>query len=145
MNLSLCMSILSYPLYVQCSMLPCRIDYLLISHFLLNLQDISIVTSNGADPSRLSFVRSDQGHVSSIRFANSIIGNLGAPLRDESLGDDDEDGDDTDAGGIEHSDLSGNDEELHVGASTLSSMDVAEENAASPSKISAGPRSIGME
>lgn len=67
-----------------------RVDYLLISHFLLNLQDLATVTTNDLDPSRPSFVRSNP---SSIRF-NSILGNIGAPLRDDCLGfegDEDED------------------------------------------------------
>lgn len=69
-----------------------RFDYLLISHFLLNLQDLSNVSTNDSDPSRPSFVRSDP---SSIRF-NNVLGNIGAPLRDGSLGF--EDGEDEDVG-----------------------------------------------
>ena len=53
-----------------------RFDYLLISHFLLNLQDLSTVTTNDSDRSRPSFVRSN---LSSIRF-NRVLGNIGAPL-----------------------------------------------------------------
>lgn len=102
-----------YALYIKCSLLLRRFDYLLISHFLLNLQVISTVTSNSSNPSRLSFIRSDQTQVSSIRFANSIIGNLGAPLRDGPLEDDDSDRDNIDTEGTELSDLSkNNDEEL---------------------------------
>lgn len=62
----------------------------MISHFLLNLQEIAKSTTNGTDPSCLSFVRSERGQLSSIRF-NCIIGNLGESLRDGSPeADDDE-------------------------------------------------------
>lgn len=110
----------------------CRLDYLLISHFLLNLQDISTVTSNGSDPSDPSLGRSDQGQVSSIRFASSIIGNLGAPLRDGPL-EDDEEIDNIDAEGVETSCLSRNNEELYVGSS-LQAVSIVEENVAGPSR-----------
>ena len=73
--------------------------------------------------------------MSSIRFVNSIIGNLGAPLRDGPLSkDDDDDRDDMDARGSEHPDLSKNDEELYIGTSTLVTG-IMEENVAGPSTI----------
>lgn len=65
-----------------CSQFFPRFDYLLISHFLLNLQNLSNVTTNHSDSSRPSFVRSNP---SSIRF-DRVLGNIGAPLRDGSLG-----------------------------------------------------------
>lgn len=55
-----------------------RFDYLLISHFLLNLQDLPTVTTNGSASSRPSFVQSNP---STIRF-NRVLGNIGAPLHD---------------------------------------------------------------
>lgn len=65
----------------------CRLDYLLISHFLLNLQDISAVTTD--DPQRSSsLVHSTGSQISSIRFTRTIIGSLGASLRDGSLDED---------------------------------------------------------
>ena len=63
-----------------------RFDYLLISHFLLNLQDLSNVTTNDPESSRPSFVRSNP---SSIRFSN-VLGNIGASLRDGSLEDEED-------------------------------------------------------
>ena len=108
----------------------------MISHFLLNLQDISTVTSSISDLSRPSFVRSDQGQVSSIHFVNSIISSLGMPLRDGPLEDDGEDGDNVVA---EVSESLRNDEELHVGTSMLVA-DIVEENVAGPSKVLASPR-----
>ena len=110
----------------------------MISHFLLNLQDISTVTSNGSDPSRPSFVRSDQGQVSSIRFADSIIRSFGMALRDGSLNDDEE-ADDAVAEDIELTDLQATDEERNIGSSSFV-MDIMEENVAGPSRIPAGPR-----
>lgn len=69
-----------------------RFDYLLISHFLLNLQDFTTVLSNAADSdlSRASFDYSSQGRFSSVRFANNVIGNLGASLRTGAEQEDDE-------------------------------------------------------
>lgn len=58
----------------------------------MNLQDNLTTASNGSDSSQKSFHRSNEGQVSSIRFADSIIGNLGAQLRDGSHEDDIEDG-----------------------------------------------------
>lgn len=87
-----------------------RFDYLLISHFLLNLQDISPGSSREAGPSR-SLVESDQRQLSSIRFArfiDSVLGNIGEPLRNGSLGDYDETEDELDitddaaANGVSH-------------------------------------------
>lgn len=116
-----------------------RIDYLLISHFLLNLQSISAGTSDSLEySSESSFVRSTQGQVSTIHFVNSIIGNLGAPLRDGPLTeDDDEDGDKIAAESTETpSGLSRDDEELHVGASSpLAPVNIKEEMTVESSKI----------
>lgn len=69
-----------------------RFDYLLISHFLLKLQDVSVVTYNSSYLSRSSPAQPDlRQQVSSIRFAaNTLIGDLGAPLRD-GLNEDDAD------------------------------------------------------
>lgn len=72
----------------------CRTDYLLISHFLLNLQEISTVESDRSDAFRSSSVRTSQAQVSSVRFAENVIGNLGEPLRDGWHEDEDEHYDD---------------------------------------------------
>lgn len=67
-----------------------RFDYLLISHFLLNLQDVSTVPSGSpciTEPD-LSFVLPSQDTARSSRFADAIIGNLGESLRGPS-GDED--------------------------------------------------------
>ena len=53
-----------------------RFDYLLISHFLLNLQNMSSVTTNDSDPCQTTLV----GTFQSMRF--DVVGNLGAQLRD---------------------------------------------------------------
>lgn len=110
-----------------CSYFLCRFDYLLISHFLLNLQDLAIVTTNDSDPSRPSFVRSDPP---SIRF-NNVLGNIGAPLRDGSLGfaeDEDEDAgvipDEADA---EIQEVRRSDEEWRAGTSPAEAMQGIEE------------------
>lgn len=50
----------------------------------MNLQDISAGPADGAGGT------SAQGQVSSIRFVNSVIGNLGAPLRDGLLEDEED-------------------------------------------------------
>lgn len=108
----------------------------MISHFLLNLQDISTVTSNDSDPSRPSFVRSDPGQASSIRF-NSIIGNLGAPVRDGSHEDN---GGGEDMDGMEGAallDMQQDDEEMRVGIPLSGSADTREENVAGPSRLAA--------
>lgn len=73
--------------------------------------------------------------VSTIRFAQTIIGNLGAPLRDGSL-EVDEDQDVMDTEGAEASGSLRNDEEADI-APPLSAVDVKEENVAGPSRISA--------
>lgn len=60
------------------------VDYVLISHFILHLQDISDATLIvGNYPSCPSFVRSadQEGLASTVQFANSTIGDFGAPLR----------------------------------------------------------------
>ena len=92
------------------------------------------MTSNRSDCSR-----SDQDHISSIRFANSIIVNIGAPLRDGPPEDDHDDTKDMDTEGTEHPSLFRNDEELHIETSSFV-MDIVVENATGPSGISAGPR-----
>lgn len=51
-----------------------------MSHFLLNLQELSADAIYHSNPSTPSHVRSD---VSTIRF-NSVLGNIGAPLRNPS-------------------------------------------------------------
>lgn len=60
---------------------------MMISHFLLNLQDISNMTTYSSGTSR-----SEQNQVSSIQFVNNIIGSLGGSLRDRSHQDDQDDG-----------------------------------------------------
>lgn len=118
-----------------------RVDYLLISHFLLNLQDISTVTSNGIGPSQS--LGSDQEPISSIQFVNTIIGNLGQPLRDGLTGDEDEDegeGEEDIAGienaGMLNSGLSQPDVNVYDdGSSPGLPMDV-KESVAGPSAIS---------
>lgn len=70
-----------------------RLNYLLISHFILNLQEISRTTQDDLDGAHPSFWRSPpaQSYISSIRFtAAEFVGNMGAPLRHGTL----EDGDD---------------------------------------------------
>lgn len=84
------------------------------------------MTSDGSDRPQSSESR---GQISSVRFADAVLGNLGASLRDdESLEDEDEDE------GQEGT-PSPKDEEIRVG--TLSgSKDVKDENGAVPSNIS---------
>ena len=60
------------------------------------------------------------------------------PLRDGPLEDDDEDGDSMAAEGIEFTDLSRNDEELHA-SSSPDAMDITEERIVGSSRIPAGP------
>lgn len=113
-----------------------RFDYLLISHFLLNLQDISIMTSDGSDPSRPSFICSNPRQLSSICFADSIVPSMGAPLRDRSHEDEDNDDIAADDGAI--LEVVRNDEEIHVDElSPGIAMDTKEENIAGPSRIRA--------
>ena len=71
-----------------------RCDYLLISHFLLNLQELSTFAAE-PDIARPSFVRSEVGQLTSVRFADMVVGNLGESLGGWSTenGDDDGDGD----------------------------------------------------
>lgn len=57
-----------------------RFDYILISHFLLDLQDLSVTPTDDSDPSHLS---NNRTCVSTIRF-NAVLGNIGANLRDKS-------------------------------------------------------------
>lgn len=111
-----------------------RFDYLLISHFLLNLQDISTITFNGSDPSNRTFGRTGQYQVSSIRFAHTIIGNLGASLRDEALEDNDDDNDVVK--GVETLSSPGYGEEVHAVVKLLPT-DVKKENVVGCSTISA--------
>lgn len=75
-----CKSANKFLVLINMLILILRFDYLLISHFLLNLQDISNVTTDDPDVSRASFSRSN---LSSIRF-NRVLGNIGAELRDGS-------------------------------------------------------------
>lgn len=103
----------------------------------MNLQDISAVTSNDLDLSRESRSHSILGHFSSIRFTNSIIGNLGAPLRDGPLEHDDDDEADVNVERIKMSN-SATPDELHVGSSSFVA-DVVEEIVAGTSGISTGP------
>lgn len=56
-----------------------RFDYLLISHFLLNLQHT--VVSSGFSSSQTSFLSSNRGQISSIYFADELHDNFGAPHR----------------------------------------------------------------
>lgn len=70
--------------------------------------------------------------MSSIQFINSIIGNLGASLRDGPP--DDEDGDTMTVESSETSDLSRDDEELHVETLSLAPVPIREENVAGPSR-----------
>lgn len=96
------------------------------------------MTTNGTDPSRPSFVRSNP---SSIRF-NNVLGNIGAPLRDGSLGfggDEDEDvgvmHDETEA---EIQEVPRNGEDRRAGLSSTEAMyDVGEECVAGPSRLPA--------
>lgn len=136
-NLLLCMfTILFDSFFLDSSNGLFRFNYLLISHFLLNLQGIYTVTSQGSDPSRPSFIRSDPHQVSSIRFADSIVSSMGAPLRDGSH--EDEDNDDMAADGGAILEVVRNDEETHVDESSPgTAMDIKEENTAGPSRIRA--------
>ena len=97
-----------------------RFQYLLTSHFLLNLQDVVTVT---VDDSQSSFICSDQGQVSSIRFVDSIIGNLGESLHDGSHEDDEEEDVDSDMGDAGILEIARDDEEMQAGLS-LQSVDV---------------------
>lgn len=47
--------------------------------------------ASDSDTSSSSFARSNPMQVSSIRFADAVIGNLGAPLRDHLAPEDDDD------------------------------------------------------
>lgn len=94
----------------------CRFNYLLICHFLLNLQDVPNVTIHGANQ---TLSRSDQGEMSTICF-NTVLGNIGAPLRDgtsEDDGDEDSISADAEMAQMPQS-LSSNDEEKDVDASS---------------------------
>lgn len=93
----------------------------MISHFILNLQDISTTTANGSGSLPTT-------QLSSVRFVDSVIGNLGASLRDVSQ-EDNEDEEITDNKDIGLSDLPLGDDETQIGASA----DVREDNIAGPS------------
>lgn len=112
---------------------------MLISHFLINLQEISTVTTDGSNPSRPSFVRSTQDHTSSIRFADIVIGNLGESLRDVSHNHDEDDGVDDNGkvttGDMEMGPPHHKDEDTPVRASLPGSEDIWEENVAGPSRL----------
>ena len=88
-----------------------------------------------SDLTQSSFVCSDHGQNSTIRFAGSIIGSLGMPLRDGPLEDDDECTEHmVVADYVECGDLSENDKELH--ASHFSdTVDVIEEHFVESKKI----------
>lgn len=96
----------------------------MISHFLLNLRDLSATTANDTDQSHAS--RSVPSQVSSIHF-NRIIGNLGESLRDESC---EEEEDVRDADGMAADDAMlyapNNDEESHVESELKSSTQPAD-------------------
>lgn len=63
----------------------CSIDYLLISHFILNLQELVIRPTDDANNSRSPLTESTQSQMSSIRF--DVVGNFGESLRDGSRED----------------------------------------------------------
>lgn len=94
------------------------------------------MTSHGLDTSQsTSGIHSNQGQLSSIRFANSIIGNLGASLRDRPLEDEDDDEDDKTTETVELSDLPRNDEELYIGLQSLALVGIREKSIVKPSTI----------
>ena len=64
-----------------------RLDYVLISHFLLNLQHIATDGTRDTGISGPTTARSVDGQVSSVRFADRVIGNLGGSIRDWSTAD----------------------------------------------------------
>lgn len=66
------------------TIVPHRFDYILISHFILNLQAMSSALSHGVHLSQLSSLRPEPGQISSIRFATDIISGLGGLLPDGS-------------------------------------------------------------
>lgn len=103
-----------------------------MSHFLLDLQDITTVISDGPDSSRPSFVSSNRGRASSLHFAtNSIIDNLGSPLRGRQLEHNDNDGD---AEVFDRLYLCKVNEEGRISALSLVPI-VREESIAGPSRI----------
>ena len=123
----------------------CRLNYVLITHFLLNLQDVSTVIDDehDTDPSQLSSVRWGGGQLSTIQFqANTILGNIGAPLRDDGDKDEDknEDGGETDTGAMDSEEYvssgtgTGSSEETSIPmpASTSSSTSIAAEKGQEP-------------
>ena len=58
-----------------------RFSSLLISHFLLNLQESGSATVYGAFSSRPSFVNSTTDQMSSLKFTNAILDNTDTSLR----------------------------------------------------------------
>lgn len=108
----------------------------MISHFLLNLQNISTRISNGSNLSHPSFVRSTQEQVSSIHFVDNVIGNLGASLREGSLDDELHDEDPMDMNGGTETNASPHvNAEMHV-VSSSGAVDITEENRiAGPSRV----------
>ena len=108
----------------------------MISHFILNLQDMPTVTSNSTDPFQPPSANSDPSQLSSVRF-NSIFGNLGASLRDGSHEDDVDEEDVDGMTSIAILDTPQDEEEMCVGVSSAGSVDVGEENVAGPSRCAA--------
>lgn len=115
---------------------PRRIDYLLISHFIMNLQDIATTSSRDADSSRPSFVRSEQSQVSSIQF-DRVVGNLGEFLRDDSRGgEEDEENEEQIDENVAVMNSSQKDGEMQVESAVFSSGEnVCQENVAGPSRF----------
>lgn len=103
----------------------------MISHFLLNLRDVSTVESDSAHRSQLPTTHQDQGQVTTIRFAsaiNNMASSLGTSLRDGSHEhDEDEEDADIQIENIQTSkDMLKNDEEMQ-------NNDVKEKDIAGPS------------
>lgn len=96
------------------------------------------MTINDSDRSRPSFVRSNP---SSIRF-NNVLGNIGAPLRDGSLGFEGDGHEDEDVmldqAETEIQEVPRSDEEKRAGTSSAKAIhDVADECVAGPSRLPA--------
>ena len=98
----------------------------MISHFLLNLRDMPSVTTNRSDTSQSAVPRTSRGEVSSIRFADIIIGNLGESLRDSGF----QEGDVNTSAGIGDGMAMGDDVEMGpMHATLLSSRETRDQNA----------------
>lgn len=63
-------------------MISLRADYILISHFLLNLQDLVVRPTDDSDPHSSS----SHTYLTTVRF-NKVLGNIGAQLRDKKSDD----------------------------------------------------------